>query len=367
MQTVNLDNTKQKSILIAPLDWGLGHTTRCIPIINKLLHLNCRVIVAATGIRKQLLLKAFPSLLIIPIPDYNIVYGKNRWSTVIKIVAQFGKMKKAIKAENIWLQDVVKQYSIDIVISDNRYGLYNEQAVTVFITHQLQPKSLLGSLGENFIQKKLYRYINKFNQCWVMDEEGENNIAGSLSHPTKMPSIPCFYIGITTRLQPLDIAVKKKVLVILSGPEPQRTILENKILGQLNNTSIKATIIRGVEDKNTVSISNTNATIYNLVDMETLNILIAESEFVICRSGYTSIMDLLLLHKKCIFIPTPAQTEQEYLATYLANKNLCIFYSQEDFNITEALLKAEKTNFKHLSFALQHQLDNVIQNIVKDQ
>ncbi len=361
-----MQHLTNKTVLVAPLDWGLGHTTRCIPIIYALQKYSFTIIVAIAGNAKKIIESEFPNLKIIDIPNYNVEYGKSKITTIIKLTNQLVKIKKAILRENEWLKEVVQKNSIDIVISDNRYGLYNKNVQTVFITHQLKPKALVGNFGEKFLQKKLYTYINKFNYCWVMDYANENNLAGTLSHPTLMPKVPTTYIGAVTRLHNYQTEIKYTCAVILSGPEPQRTILENKIVAQLKNVNYKTILIRGLPNEyKELEISNNYCTIVNYAGVEDLNKIILQSECIISRSGYTSIMDLFLLQKKCIFIPTPAQSEQEYLATYLAKKNYCITYTQNEFNIKEALIKANAFNFVLFKKEEENLLEQNISKLLK--
>jgi predicted glycosyltransferase len=360
-----LKDLTKKNILVAPLDWGLGHTTRCIPIIYALQKYNCTIIVAISGTAKKLIENEFPTITIIDIPNYNVQYGTSSFTTGLKLLSQISKINKAIKNENSWLKEIVKTYSIDIVLSDNRYGLHHKNVQTVFITHQLKPKGLLGKLGENFLQKKLFAHINKFDACWVMDYENEHNLAGELSHPTLMPFIPTNYIGAVTRFTNKPTEIVYTCAIVLSGPEPQRTILENNIIAQLKNTKENIIIVRGLpNEKNIIKIENSNCTIVNYAGVVELNKIILQSAYIICRSGYTSIMDLLLLQKKCIFIPTPAQSEQVYLTKYLSSKSYCLYFSQREFNIHLALQKAKQFDFKDFKQPQKNGLQEAIEKLI---
>jgi predicted glycosyltransferase len=360
-----LQHLTKKTVLIAPLDWGLGHTTRCIPIIYALQKYDCTIIVAISGGAKKLIENEFPTITIIDIPNYDIHYGTSSFTTGLKLLSQINNINKAIKKENSWLKEMIKTYSTDIVLSDNRYGLHHKNVQTVFITHQLKPKGLLGKLGENFLQKKLYAHINKFDACWVMDYENEHNLAGELSHPPLMPAIPSTYIGGLTRFTYNPTEIVYTCAIVLSGPEPQRTMLENKIVKQLENTEEKIILIRGLPNqKNIIKVENTNCTVLNYAGVAELNKIVLQSEYIICRSGYTSIMDLFLLQKKCIFIPTPAQSEQVYLAKYLFSKGYCIHFSQREFNIHLALQKAKQFNFKDFNQPQKNELQEAIEKLI---
>ncbi len=327
-----------KKILIAPLDWGLGHTTRCIPIIYELVNQGCEVVIAVNDPHKAILAQEFPQLQFISIPNYNIAYGKSKIGTIIKLAKDYTRIKKVITTETAWLKKVVPEYDIEAIISDNRYGLYHSTIPSYFITHQLFIKSSLLNMGEKFMQKQNYSYINRFSECWVPDVAGVPNFAGDLSHPKKMPAVPVQYLGVLTRFHYKETPAIYKAAIILSGPEPQRTILENSLLKQIATCTEKIVLIRGLpDDSKKLIIPNKNIVVHNYTHTNDLNEIVLQSERIICRSGYTSVMDYLSLQKKCIFIPTPGQGEQEYLAQYLPLHHNCIAMKQHQFSLTTAL------------------------------
>ncbi|HSZ85117.1 MAG TPA: glycosyltransferase [Puia sp.] len=338
-------NSKPK-ILVAPLNWGLGHASRCIPIIKSLIANQTEVIIAC-GDNQRLMLKAeFPSLRFIDLPGYDLKYGQNKRLTLFKIIFQIPKILIRIKRENHWLKRFLAKERVDVVISDNRYGLFSSEIYCVFITHQLRIKVPFGKKIENIIQRINYQYINKFSACWVPDFENEPSLAGDLSHPAKLTEKNIRYIGCLSRFKKLDAKIAAdSLLIILSGPEPQRTILEKILLNQLQSHPGKVTMVRGVPDKKEKP-ANSNITVYNHLPTTELNKIICESEFVICRSGYSSIMDIVKLEKKSIVIPTPGQTEQEYLADYLFRKKIVFSAQQKDFLLNDALNNARKFCYK---------------------
>lgn len=335
MEKINIS-----TVLIAPLDWGLGHTTRCIPIIKRLKAANYDVVVAVNSKQKALLQKEFSDLKYEDLFGYNIAYANNKLLFILKIISQIPKIFRCIYKEKKWLKHYLEKNKIDFIISDNRYGFYSKKVKSIFITHQLTIKAG-NSLIENVLQKINYSFINKFNACWVPDFSGENNIAGLLSHPKKLPLIPVNYIGILSRFESLGLVQNQYDLcILLSGPEPQRTLLEQKLLQQINTLeNKKILLVRGLPMTDSV-IQNKNCIIKNHLEGVLLEQAIASSNIVLARSGYTSIMELLSLQKKMILIPTSMQTEQEYLAEFLAQKNYCISFSQAQFNLQDALAKA---------------------------
>lgn len=341
----NMNALAGKKILVAPLDWGLGHATRCIPVINALLKNNCRVWLAGEGEQVVLLRKEYSQISILALKGYRISYAAS--GMIGKILWQVPKILKSIRDENKWLIEQVKIHEFDFIISDNRYGLYHEKVHSIFITHQLLIKTALGKWTENLLQYWNYKFINRFTECWVPDEETENNLAGGLSHPEKLPSIPIKYIGNLSRLERLPVEERKgHLLIVLSGPEPQRSLLEDLIVKQIINYPGTTTIVRGLPSSNEVPASTANIFFHNHLSAELMNEEMSRAEFVISRSGYSTIMDIAAMQKKSILIPTTGQTEQEYLANYLMKKQFAYCVRQKGFSLLQSIEKAKA--FKYI-------------------
>lgn len=340
-----MTNKAHITVLIAPLDWGLGHATRCVPLIRYFLGVGCKVIIAAEGIQKELLKKEFPSVGFVNIPGYRVKYTSLKRFFALKIALQIPKILTAIVLENIWLRKFIASNQINAIISDNRYGLYNCKVTSVFITHQLLIKAQSAFI-EKILLKINYRFINKFSLCWVPDEEGFINLAGVLSHPNTLPAVKVQYVGCLSRLERQLQKIKFSVLIILSGPEPQRTSLEKAILKELKYFKENALFVRGLPGSSEQIMCGDNVTIKNHLGAEELQNAMNESEYIISRSGYTTVMDLCKLRKKSIMIPTPGQSEQEYLADYLHQQGWCIAVRQEDFSLTKYLEKAKIFDFR---------------------
>lgn len=360
-------NFNIKTILIAPLDWGLGHATRCIPIIKALLAKDYNIIIATSGKPKNLLQQEFPQLHFVELNGYNIEYSKNKFLLPFKIGLQIPKIVHAIKHENKWLKQFVVENKIDVIISDNRFGFYHKNIPSVFITHQLTIQTPFNWLTK-LVQQINYSYINQFNSCWVPDFEGNKNLAGVLSHPKKIPAIPTHYLGLLSRFQnKKENIVQHQVCVLLSGPEPQRTLLENKILTSCSNFNGNIILLRGLPNSsNTIEVPQ-NCTVYNHLNSEALEKILQQSEYIICRSGYTSLMELLAMQKKCIVIATPGQTEQEYLAALLHQQQWCINFAQQDFNFIESVQKAKTFHYQLPSFeplALQTIIPQLVEELM---
>ena len=338
-------NKSHITILVAPLDWGLGHAARCIPLIHFLIQRGCKVVIAADGPQEKLLKSEFPTLRFVRLPGYRIKYSNVKRFFALKIALQIPKILFNINREEKWLDKFLKNNTVDAVISDNRYGLFHPEVISVFITHQLLIKAPFF-LVEKFVQGINYYFIKKFSLCWVPDEEGIINIAGVLSHPLKLPAVSIKYMGGISRLEKQqEIRKKFDVLILISGPEPQRTLFERIMLNQLKSFKGGWLMVRGLPGNAGQLPSENETQIKNHLPARELEKAMNESEYIISRSGYTTVMDICKLKKKSILIPTPGQTEQEYLAVHLQNQGWCLTAAQEKFSLKESLQKAN--DFKY--------------------
>lgn len=271
-----------------------------------------------------------------------------------KILSQMPGFFKSIKKEHQLLQTIIDEHQIELVISDNRYGLWTKKIPTVFITHQLFIQASLGKRGLNKIN---HHFIQKFNECWVPDTENEANLSGNLSHTKKLNVIPTFFIGPLSRFSGKELSLEQKydAFVVISGPEPQRTVFESLVAKQAEKTALKLVVVRGLPSENTIPayLQSENLEVYNHLSTELFLEKIGKSNLVISRAGYSTIMDLAVLGKKAVLVPTPGQTEQEYLATYHFEMQHFFTQIQQEFDLEEAIDKATKFT----GIQIQHQFD----------
>lgn len=320
-------------ILVAPLNWGLGHATRCIPIIHALEVDGFTPILASDGVALAMLRKEFPHLQTLELPSYDIEYAKNGANFKWKMLAGVPKMVEAILAEKKIVKQWVKQYNLIGIISDNRLGVRSKKVPSVFITHQLNV--LTGNT--TWISSKMHRLIiKKYTECWVPDRAEKPNLTGKLGH-LKKPDDKIRYLGPISRFRLLDMPKKYELMVILSGPEPQRGILEGQLREDLQRFDGNVIFISGKVESKQKKEQIGKITHYNFMTTDQLEIAFNESEKVLCRSGYTTVMDLAKLGKKAFFIPTPGQYEQEYLARKLKRDGLVPYAKQEDFHLENLL------------------------------
>lgn len=325
-------------VLVAPLDWGLGHATRCIPIIRELIRQGAEPCLAASGPTARLLEQEFPGLAMYPLRGYEIRYARSRAGLFISMLFQIPRMLASIRQERAWLKELTTREHFDAIISDNRYGLSHARIPTVFITHQLRILSPLGKWNEALLQWMNYRYIKRFTQCWVPDHQRSPGLAGILSHPEKLPAVTLKYTGPLSRFTKSDTPEKKgHLLILLSGPEPQRSMLEDLLSKAIAHYPGTADFVRGLPGAISQIPSTNMLHFHNHLSAEALQHKMEEAEFVIARSGYSTVMDLAVLHKKSILIPTPGQTEQEYLGKFLQERKQAVVFSQAELNLTKAL------------------------------
>jgi hypothetical protein len=324
---------EKKKILISPLDWGLGHTTRCIPLIKKLLERGHQITVACNELQKTVLQTFNLKVSYVFLEGYNVAYSKNN-RLALKIMTQIPRIMNVIKAENNWVQQYVKENEVDFIISDNRFGFYHPQIESVYITHQINIQS--NALLNPILFKLHDVMIKNFHHCWVPDTPN-NSYAGELSL-TKNKSNR--YIGLLTRFEKSlnesdDEELESKKFefgVLISGPEPQRSMFEKQIIDVFSKVSSKIVVISSSSQYQINDLTE-KITIETLPNPTLFLQLISQSEKIILRSGYSSIMDFAVLQKPLYFVPTTGQTEQEYLAGFHKKNNSIGWCKQENFKI----------------------------------
>ena len=292
-------------------------------------------------VQEALLREEFPSLTFVELPGYRVKYDKNRALTIFRLLRSIPKILIRIKREKAWLRRFLARETLDLVISDNRYGLTAPGIPCIFMTHQLLIKTPFGLHADRYLQKLNYRLIGKFSRCWVPDIE-KNGLAGELSHPRLPPPIPTRYIGWLSRFDDESAASQENtLLILLSGPEPQRTLFENLLLRQAmdlkHHTGPRLVLARGLPGGGPpLPPLPSWISAHDHLPAAALQTIIGKAALVVARAGYSTIMDLQRLGKRALLIPTPGQTEQEYLAKYLAGNGWASCVDQNAFSLAEA-------------------------------
>lgn len=321
-------NKKKGVILVAPLNWGLGHATRCIPIIQKLLKRGFEVVIASDTGALTLLKQEFPNLPAEPLPAYNISYTKKAKWFKWRLLAQIPNIVKTMRAEAKVTQDLVKKYGITGIISDNRFGVRHARIPSVFVTHQIQVLSGWSTPITSWFHQRI---IKGFDQCWVPDYQGQEALSGTLSHDPDF-KFPVAYFGPISRMKKQNLSPSIEILILLSGPEPQRSMLEEIMRDKFKNYKKKVVMVCGVVQETPTQEMVDGIQIFNFLTSTALERLINQSKLVISRSGYTTVMDLAKTQTPAFFIPTPGQYEQEYLAKRLSQNLIAPYCEQSNFD-----------------------------------
>jgi UDP:flavonoid glycosyltransferase YjiC (YdhE family) len=331
----------QKTVLVCPLDWGLGHATRMVPVIEIFLRKGAKVILGADRSPLAFLRQRFPDIHALKLEGYTPEYPA-RGSMALAMIKAYPAMMTKAKKAMLALDGIIDEHSIDIVISDNRYELCSKKAYSVFVTHQLNIQTPgLSILASPFIKLKINNYIRSYDELWIPDLDGTPNLAGTLSHPSRIPVSNHHYIGPLSRFSLSKTEGKKEqaeLVAIVSGPEPQRSIFEQIVLKQATKSGRNTLILQGKPDIHETRYVGVVKLVPHLPDNEMLSYL-KRAQVIVCRPGYSSIMDLVQIGKKAIFVPTPGQTEQLYLARRLKRKQLYYSESQKDFDLERSIRK----------------------------
>lgn len=315
-------------VLVAPLNWGIGHATRSVPVIHSFLEKGYQVEIASSGMSLVFLRKKFPNLEMFELPDYQIKYHKGLpvW---LSVLLQGVRIVNAIYSERKVFKSIISQSNYDLIVSDNRYGIYSNKVKSVLICHQLNPISPY-KLFQNKVEY-VHRFLCRhFNEIWIPDyQNNKDKLSGQLTDLSLEWKNTIRFINPLSQLQVNQnkFQVKGRVLILLSGIEPYRSLLEDKLINLLGQNHQQCVFVGGTYTHE----NKTRITYYSFLNKENLELELNKAEIIICRSGYSTIMDVHnLVNKQIILIPTPGQTEQEYLAQYLSKRHGNIYSLAED-------------------------------------
>lgn len=300
-----------KKVLIVPMNWGLGHATRCVPIVREMIKAGHEVYISGSGESGTWFKNYFPHVTYIPnCPDYGVFYPKKigffHW------IIQWPRWERAIIREHRWLQEMNAKFQFDVVISDNRFGIWIPQAINIFITHQLSP--IMPRWAQGVYSILFWRRMRRFHKIWIPDYPGENSLSGKLSSQTKK-SCPVEWKGWLSRFSDVEESPYETYdwVAIVSGPEMHRTFFEQEVIERMRQSNLKCLVVTGQPAfPRYESIGNIN--IINHLEDGALAYVLRRADRITSRSGYSSLMDYKVLNVNAELIPTPGQSEQEYLA-----------------------------------------------------
>lgn len=327
----------QKVVLVAALDWGLGHASRSIPVVAELRKQGAEVILAGSGPSGLLLRKSYPQLTYVACPPYRIHYrGSSMYWSMFR---QLPKIGVAVFREYFWLRKIIRDYHIQAVISDSRFGCFHPRVPSVILTHQLQLQ--LQPRWLSLLVNRIYQgWLRQFDEVWIPDLP--NGLSGRLSHPS--PFQHSRFVGYLSRFSPGGQMYQWDLLILLSGPEPQRSQLESIVRSQLDQLAgLRVLLVQGKPEKEGREVIREKQEVYSYLTGSALEAAIASSAIVLCRSGYSSLMDLARMRKRAILIPTPGQPEQEYLARRCREKSWAtVVRDQHDLKLAAAVAAAKR-------------------------
>ena len=331
-----------KRILVAPLDWGLGHSTRCIPIIQRLAERGAVPVIGADNGPLALLRSEFPRLEHVRIPGAQIRYSKGQ-SQLWSMARQFPQMVRSVRAEKALFDRIRRDLEIEAVISDQRFGLRSSDLPSVLITHQVFP---FTPMAQSALRQLNLRHIARFHRCWIMDEATEPGLAGDLSHGPSLPA-NARYIGTVSRMSGarLQGGVKYRIVAVISGPEPHRTLLDDLLTEQLQGIEGDHLLVRGLPSQKGHEQLGGLRRVPHIPSAELAEAM-SSADLIVSRSGYTTLMDLVALGRSALVIPTPGQAEQEYLGTLHARSGRFLVQDQRHVDLNTALLRAKGSSTK---------------------
>jgi uncharacterized protein (TIGR00661 family) len=325
-------------IFFPVLNWGLGHASRSLPLIRKYLDYGHEVICASDGEALSMLRKELPDQMVLELPGYNISYDSRYMP--YNMLKHGPGMLRTMWTEHDLTKAIVDRHQIDCIISDNRYGCYHPDKPSALITHQLQVFSG-QKLLDVYIRRQIRSWFKKFTEIWIPDQAPEDNITGDLSGIDTNP-VPKYYLGVISELTCTPHQGEYDAVAIISGPEPQRSHFEELIIKQLSEIEGNFAIVRGRPDVEVPVMKQGNLTIFPYRSRAELSDVLDQTEIVISRSGYTTLMDLAKSGHKAILCPTPGQYEQIYLADRLANLGQCVYERrQANINLRQSLLDVQ--------------------------
>ena len=321
---------QQNHVLFCILNWGLGHATRCLPIVKEFQNRGYRVSIASDGRAQNLLQRELPQLSHHTLTSYGVVYPFK--SMLLNLLIQWPRIAFAMTKEHFEVRRLVRESSPDLIISDNRYGCFVEGMTNIFITHQINPPTSVR-IFDRLARWMSDRMLDRFSTVWIPDDPGLGYVTGKL---VDNPPDHARFVGLLSRFNHYrkERDKQRDILVILSGPEPQRTRFEKKITRQLLRSDHSFLIVRGrTEMTDDIMDLAPRGQVVETLNSTELETAIRSSRMILSRCGYTTVMDFMVLGVPALLVPTPGQYEQEYIASRVSGPN---FVVQEETHLNIA-------------------------------
>ncbi len=322
--------------------WGLGHASRSLPVIRALINEGHEVTILTSGRGLRMLRNELgDSAEFMDIVSYPEPYTQGRFSFYLKFSAKVPSMIRTFRKEHEIVKKLLAEKKYHRIISDNRYGVYSRSIPSFLITHQLRliaPKRIgfIERIGERFVAS----HDEHFDTFIVPDDE-EGTLSGDLAHNLKyLPKNKILYSGPLSDFSRKETKQDIDLLISISGPEPQRSLFEKMVFNEQKHFP-KNTVITLGKSETFREGHWKKARVYTYLSKEEREDIMNRSKLILSRSGYSTIMDLAVLGKRAIFVPTPGQTEQEYLSRYHMEKGTYFSMEQEVFSLKKALSESK--------------------------
>ena len=404
-------------VLVAPLDWGLGHATRCVPVVREFLRAGAEVELAVVKANANFFREVFPELRQRLAPSYNIVYPKHGYNMALWLLKNSMHLNAVMRYEHHFAEEMVKRHGYDVLFSDNRFAFYSKKALSIYMTHQRRiafPRAFAAF--ERIGVMWHANIMRKFDEVWVPDLEIYPGYAGSLSHSGATPGDkPMRFVGTLSRFSEMgndgnalgnapapvdlerevdlmsvsefmahsanvewDAAPEKrtsgnhsfemranyKVVAVVSGVEPARTQFEQQLRDALAQIPGRHMMILGKPSAEQKTWTEGNIEFHTHLATNDFAEAVKRADFVVSRGGYSTVMDMAELGAKCIFVPTPGQFEQIVLAHDLSKAGYAVEIPADELS-AETLASAFEKSVKMPKVEKQNQLHDAVENVVR--
>ena len=332
------------NIIYGVCSWGLGHATRSLPVVRKLVEENNNLTIISSDRSLDLLKKELgDDIDYYDIPDYPMLISENSRQFMAKSFVYWPMFIKRMESGLQKLKKILENKKCDKIISDGRYDIYSRKIPSFFISHQIR---IMNPLRIKIFERgsEIFNlfFFKRFAGVIVPDYK-EDDLSGDLSHNLhRIDENKLHYVGVLSDFKKKKTKKDIDYLISLSGPEPQRTLLENKLFSQIDNLTGKIVVTLGTTEKNQ-KLNKNNIQIYSFLKKEGRIDFLNKTKLVVSRSGYSTIMDLAVIGTKALLIPTPGQIEQEYLGQYHNKKGTFYSVNQDKINLKSDVEIAKKT------------------------
>jgi uncharacterized protein (TIGR00661 family) len=352
-------------IVYGVCSWGLGHATRSLPLIRKLISEDHNLTIITSGRTLKLLQREIKDdAQYMDVPDYPILISEDAKRVMVKSLVYWPSFIRRMQVGLAILTKLLQRKNYDMILSDGRYDMYNKKIPSFFISHQMR---IMNPLRIKFLEtaSELFNhfFFKRFYGVLVPDYR-QDDLSGDLSHNLKLlDENRLHYVGILSDFKRRKTKKDIDYLVSLSGPELQRKILEKKLLSQLEGLKGKIVVTLGKAEA-THQKSDDNIRVYSYLSKEKREEILNRTKLVISRSGYSTIMDLAVINTKALMIPTPGQIEQQYLAEYNTVKEKIYSVNQSSIDLKRDIELAKKTKGLKMHCSAEKTIENIMNVIM---